>query len=1032
MADWWESAPLANAADDSWWKSAPVYKPGVAEDIAKTIPAGLARGVAGGVGLPGFLQDYIADPIASLPGRAYNYFAGSGKFEDTPSMAAGRAAVPRYGPGDVLTAESALRAVEAVTGPLYKPQTLPGEIVNTGAEMLPNALGGGSAFQRAARVLVPTATSEAAGQATRQIAPGLEPAARAVGGIAGGVGTAIAQRPGTAGGLIREAAPNLTDETITRARAIIDYGASLPEPVAITWPEAIQQVTRGGTRLADLQRVVENSAGGGGVMRPYMAERAGQVQRAGNAEIGRLSDTQLDPIETGIRTQQAATAAMGDTPQGQALAQTVARAAPRVTPDEAGAVIQPALRQVYDAREAARASAAAREYGAARNAPADVLIQAPDIPPRPAPVFPDEASGGGAAAPAGRRPETMGEFIARNGGIGLERGDARAAGFDQWTIPFHGRVARESGRGIDDFWRERLVEEGFLPPDAGGGMARNVHDEVLSRLAEERSGRPTFRIQDQERAAGSRGAAGRASDEEAYYTDLAREDIVAAARRAGMSSEDLDPAFLDRAASRLAARQETDPLQAYENAVMSSAEPAPRGGAATFGQVDATPVVQHIDAALQSARGSIRESLERARRALLTPGGDVDFTVAGLHNSRTEIADAIGAATRAGRNNEARELLGVQQALDRALEEVPAYAAARRGFEQRSRPLDPFEPGRPLGRVVERDQFDRRYTLPQEAAPGAIEGGGVSAARDFTAAAPAPARAAYENYLASQLVEGARDVTGNISADALRRVMVQREDELRQFPGVVDRIREIVGARRGMAPVEAGPLGQMSRADQVMQQARALLPNQPAAGLDASVSQTVRRIVRRDPEAATNLLRTYMQTVFDEAIQNNVGGPNAFGGARFAAVLMGNPQQARNMEAGLRALPNGHERWAGIRRFLDVLEATGQRQPAGSQTAFNQAIQDQLRRGGVVGEAASIAASGGLNAPARLRRWYEELRLGRNTEALARLFTDPGSEGLLRRLAQEPAGSGRAQALALRLTYLAGSGQRSGSAKPSP
>lgn len=1029
MTDWWKSDPVYSPSkgEDEWWKADKASKPGVAEDVAKTIPAGLARGAAGVVGMPGFLQEYIADPVASAPGRAYNYFFGSGKFEDTPSMARGRAAAPDIGPGRVLTTENALKPVEAVTGPLYKPQTLPGEITNTLAEMLPNALGGGSAVQRAARVLVPTATSETAGQATRQVAPQLEPYARAAFGVAGSVGTAIGQRPGTAAGLIREAAPNLDQATVTAAKALIDEGLSRPNPVHLTWPEAIQAVTGGATRLADVQRVVENSAGGGGVMRPFMAERPGQIQRAGNEQISRLSDTQLDPIETGVRTQQAAAAAMGDTPQGQALAQTVARAAPRVTPDEAGAVIQPALRQSYELREAVRAGEAAREYGAARNAPADVLIQTPDVPPRPAPVFPGEAPA--ARAPdVGGRPETLGEFIARNGGIGLERGDARAAGFDQWTIPFRGRVAKEGGRGIDDFWRERLIEEGFLPPDAGGGMSRNVHDEILGRLSEERAGRPTYRIQDQERAA-QRSARG-ASDEEAYYTDLAREDIVAAARRAGMSSEDLDPAFLDRAASRLASKQETDPLQAYENAVMASAEPAPRGGAATFGQVDATPVVRHIDEALQSAKGGIRSSLEAARKALLTPGGDVDYTVQGLHNSRTEITDAIGAATRAGRNNEARELMGVQQALDRALEEVPAYAQARRGFAERSRPLDPFESGQPLGRVVERDQFDRRYTLPQEAAPGAIEAGGVSAAREFNAAAPAAARTSYENYLASQIVEGSRDVTGNISADALRRTLAQREDELRQFPGVVSRIQEIAGARRGMAPVEAGPLGQVSRADQVMEQARALLPNQPASGLDATVSQTVRHIVRRDPDAAQNLVRTYAQTVFDEAIQNNASGPNAFGGAKFAAVISGNPQQARNLEAAVRALPNGHARWDGFRRFLDVLEATGQRQPAGSQTAFNTAIQDQMKRGGIVGEASAIAASAGTNIPSRLRRWYEELRLGKNTEALARIFTDPKSEGLLRQLAKEPSGSARGQALALRLLYMAGSGERSGSAKP--
>ena len=1068
MAEWWESAPLASpqGGDDSWWKAAPVYqppKPSVIEDVAKSVPAGLARGVAGVVGLPGFLQDYVVDPLASAPGRAYNKLFGSGRYEDTPSMAAGRAAVPRYGAGDVLTTENATRAIEGVTGPLYRPQTLPGEIAGTVAEFAPNAvLGGGTAAQRAAQVVVPALASEASGQAARRIAPGFEPAARAAAGLAGGVGTALAQRPGIAGTLIRDAAPDLDQATITAARALIDDAAA--RGVALTWPEAIQSVTGGGTRLADVQRVVENSAGGGGVMRPFMAQRAGQVERAGNVAVGGLADTALDPVQTGIRAQAAARAAMGDTPEGIRLAERVALNAPRTTADEAGAVIQPALREAYERREGIRAALADRDYTAARNAPANVpldggfghravttygeAIVTPDAQPRGPLVFPgDEAAAAGGGRPQGPMPETLAQFIARNGGISLERGDTRAAGFDRWTIPFRGRVARPEGRSIDNYWRERLIEEGFLPPDPGGGMARNVHDEVINLLHQERSGRPVYRVADQD-LVNERRAAGNFADERAFRLDQAKGDIWADAEAAGIPREQLDPGALERAAERLIGGRGGDPLAAYEQAVMEAAEPAARpagrveGVSRTdvlpvvglsptrFGQADASAVVQHIDQALATAKGAVKDGLTAARRALLTPAGEVDASITGLHNSRAAITDLIDQAKRAGANNTVRELEGALGTLDQALEAVPAYGAARRNFAAASEPLRPFGESRVPGQIAARDQYGQEFVMPRERAAPALESGGPSAARDFNQVATPEARRAYENYLASRLVDEARDVTGNISADALRRAMARQEDTLRQFPGVVDRLQEIVAARRGMAPVEAGPLGQVAARDQVLEQARALLPNQPAAGLDAAVSQTVRQIVRRDPEAAQNLVRTYAQTVFDEAIQNNMSGPNAFGGAKFAAIVAGNPQQARNLEAAVRSLPNGHARWEGFRRFLDVMEATGQRQPAGSQTAFNQAIQDQLKRGGAVGELGALASSGGTNVPSRLRRWYDELRMGRNTEALARIFTDPASEALLRRLAQEPVGSPRAQGLALRLTYLAGSGDRSGSAQP--
>jgi hypothetical protein len=116
-------------------------------------------------------------------------------------------------------------------------------------------------------------------------------------------------------------------------------------------------------------------------------------------------------------------------------------------------------------------------------------------------------------------------------------------------------------------------------------------------------------------------------------------------------------------------------------------------------------------------------------------------------------------------------------------------------------------------------------------------------------------------------------------------------------------------------------------------------------------------------------------------------------------------------------------RWDGFRRFLDVMEATGQRQAPGSQTAFNQAIQEELKRGGLIGEAASAATTGGLKIPSRLTKWYEELRLGRNTEQLARIFTDPAAEPILRQLVRTGGTGPRAQALALRLTYIGASSQ---------
>lgn len=172
-----------------------------------------------------------------------------------------------------------------------------------------------------------------------------------------------------------------------------------------------------------------------------------------------------------------------------------------------------------------------------------------------------------------------------------------------------------------------------------------------------------------------------------------------------------------------------------------------------------------------------------------------------------------------------------------------------------------------------------------------------------------------------------------------------------------------------------------------------------------------------------------MQSAFEEATQNLASGANQFGGAKFAAIVAGNGQQARNLEAAVRALPNGDTRWEGFRRFLDVLETTGQRPQPGSATAFNQEMVRDLKTGSVVGDAATAAKTGGLALVKRFMDFRERLNLGQNTQQIAALLTRPDAARVLAQLAAQPAGSTKAGVLALRLSYMgrqsAGPGYRS-------
>lgn len=189
----------------------------------------------------------------------------------------------------------------------------------------------------------------------------------------------------------------------------------------------------------------------------------------------------------------------------------------------------------------------------------------PGFAPGDAPPFPDLPAG----APAGgeRAPESLVQWLGRQGGIALD-GDARAGDL-QRVMTGYGPLARRNGRSLDEL-RVPLIEEGFLPPDADGGVARNIGDELMNLIRRERAGEPTYRAGDAQRAAGlDRG--GRAADADAAYSERVGAysgRVQAELEAAGLRSRDIDPAALRDAAETMMLGQADDAATAYERAVM--------------------------------------------------------------------------------------------------------------------------------------------------------------------------------------------------------------------------------------------------------------------------------------------------------------------------------------------------------------------------------------------------------------------------------------------------------------------------------
>ncbi|MCK1459230.1 hypothetical protein IVB34_12780 [Bradyrhizobium sp. 2] len=217
-------------------------------------------------------------------------------------------------------------------------------------------------------------------------------------------------------------------------------------------------------------------------------------------------------------------------------------------------------------------------------------------------------------------------------------------------------------------------------------------------------------------------------------------------------------------------------------------------------------------------------------------------------------------------------------------------------------------------------------------------------------------------------------------------------------------------------PLLHGPLGKLADAPDTKRAINALFQSSPLPGSQQEVATAVRAIVARRPAVAEQLVRAHAEMVFNEAARELQGGANQFAGAKFAKDIAGNSQQRENLRAAIEALPNGAARWQGFEHLLDIMAATGTRQPKGSLTAFNQLEVQSMSTGGLQ-ELASKGISPG--------KWmsfandtFKAWTLGRNLDQIARIITDPRSGDALRQIVRIPPGSDRALVMAGRLIAL--------------
>ncbi len=267
-----------------------------------------------------------------------------------------------------------------------------------------------------------------------------------------------------------------------------------------------------------------------------------------------------------------------------------------------------------------------------------------------------------------------------------------------------------------------------------GKTADDVTQEVATASLE---GQPEFRIMDalglagQRRASGVVRAGGDGAEELARFLQQRQidqgnrvgafvEDAFGFTKPAGTANVPATPGATGKVSDVLKRPVSTadklrEALKGARKATADDAYDAARGSAKAVDVREALSVIDDRIGGMQGsgvAGDSIDGRLNTFRSRLASqPGGDAfkgadsvemsDFDrVLGV---KQDVQDAIGAAVRAGRNNEARELGRLQTALDEALEAASdGYRAANDGFRADSRVISALDDGAQMARPSRR------------------------------------------------------------------------------------------------------------------------------------------------------------------------------------------------------------------------------------------------------------------------------------------------------------------------------------------
>lgn len=280
---------------------------------------------------------------------------------------------------------------------------------------------------------------------------------------------------------------------------------------------------------------------------------------------------------------------------------------------------------------------------------------------------------------------------------------------------------------------------------------------------------------------------------------------------------------------------------------------------------------------------------------------------------------------------------------------------------------------------------------------------------------------------------------GNMTVGANANLARVRGESAELAKGLVDlsspsyaqaRVIGATGRQNELVPIQRGPIGSIARQDELQPDLGAttgvLFSDKPFRGEASETARALELMGEIDPSVGGPLVRQHLDRIAMEAQQDLVSGPNQFGGANFAVRAFGNPEQRETVMQALDVVnrpdpnmafppinanavpPRGSDPMANL---VEILMATGQRHQGGSQTAFIQELQQQLRGGNLASGAAQTIA----NPPGtfgRIARRIDDLSAQANTNTLADLLMGSSEDfnARLTRALNRPRGANRIRA----------------------